>query len=290
MLLCASLLLASGCCRCGKKSPPYTGKTEPLETVIENINANNQKLPTLWAHQNYTVILVDPKNNKTHRVDGGGTLLYRRQRDFRLTGTSVAGRIFDIGSNDDRFWVMVLPEVSTLWWGNYRNIGEPCMREIPIRPDMVLGVLGVATLSDNLLKSPMPVMRFNNDEDAYMVTWVVKGVDRLLAVKEVWYDRQTLRPRLVLLYDESGRVALRAYLSRYVQVDLENVAKSDRPWVASNYDLFFPETKTKMTLSLSDVQLEARGFPNDRSFVLRTDDPLKLGVNRVIQIDADCGQ
>ena len=66
-------------------------------------------------------------------------------------------------------------------------------------------------------------MRFNNDADAYMFLWNVKLPDRWAVQKEIWYDRATLLPKLVLLFDENGRVVLRAYLSNYKSVEVANV-------------------------------------------------------------------
>src|SRR5688572_33205222 len=119
------------------------------------------------------------------------------------------------------------------------HLGKPCAQPIPIRPDLLMEVLGVFTIDPNLQRFPAPVMRFNNDEDAYMFTWIMPQVDRFVAVKEVWYDRKTMRPRLVNLFGREGRILLRAYLSKHRPVKIEGVAEDQQPTVPGRYDLVF---------------------------------------------------
>jgi len=55
--------------------------------------------------------------------------------------------------------------------------------------------------------------------------------------------------------------------------------------MAMTYRLLFPETGSKMSFDLSEVQLQHEGAPNDRSFRLPINNP---GVEQVIQLDKDC--
>ena len=40
-----------------------------------------------------------------------------------------------------------------------------------MRPDMVMEVLGIRQVGTSLLSQPVPMLRFNNAADAYMVDW-----------------------------------------------------------------------------------------------------------------------
>jgi hypothetical protein len=204
---------------------------------------------------------------------------------MRLVGKKEIGRVFEIGSDAENYWLTVVPSVDTMWWGQYKNLGKPCNQTVPIRPDLILQVLGISTLSLDFNAPPVPTMRFNNDADAYMFVWNAPLADRWIAQKEIWFDRQTKRPRLVVLFDANGRIVLRAYLTNFKRVPIENVAENDRPWIAMTYRLLFPETGSKMSFDLSDVQLQHEGAPNDRSFRLPINNP---GVEQVIQLDKDC--
>ena len=73
------------------------------------------------------------------------------------------------------------------------------------------------------------MMRFNNFADAYMVDWLEPAGDHWVVDKEIWYDRRTLLPQRVLLFDGQGRVALWARLSNYVRMKMPS---GDRESVA----------------------------------------------------------
>ena len=293
-VLLTSLLLAAGCAprraaRAGD-TQPFTGPTEPMAAVVAAINANNAALPTIWARHYFEANVVDERK-KSHFVNGDGVLLYKAPRGMRLVGTkAAAGTVFEIGSTDDRYWLTLVPERNTMWWGWYRNLGKPCVdtRNIPIRPDLVLEVLGVATIDTNFNQPPVPTMRFNNyafgGTGAYMFVWNVPGADRWVAQREIWYDRATKLPRAVLLFDEDGRIVLEAKLSGHAPVEVPDTPQDRWPRVARKYELMFPDTGSTITLELDEVALERRGVPARRGIAF----PEDAKVDQVIQLDRDC--
>jgi hypothetical protein len=128
-------------------------------------------------------------------------------------------------------------------------------------------------------------MRFNHERDAYMFVWNAPAADRWVAVKEVWYDRQTKRPTLVLLYDPDGRVVLRAELRDHKPVEVKDLPRERWPVVANSYRLFFPDSGTRMEIDLREVMLNKRGSPPKG---LAFPDPGRAGVQKVVQVDAAC--
>ena len=289
VILCALLL---GCAHNNRRvRDPYTGPTLSMYEAVQKINANNRRLPTLNVTQEMDVSIVDPQTKKVDNAQLSGALLYRQGRDLLILATKTgAGRVFELGSNRDTYWMSVKVGPDTTWWGRYENLGKPCAQEIPIRPDLIQQVLGIATIGEDFNQLPAPTMRFNNDADAYMFVWNGKLPDRWVAVREVWYDRQTLLPRLVLLFDANGRVVLRAYLSEHRKVKLENVPESQWPQVATEYRLYFPDSGSKLSLHFTDVALSqplrSRQVPDDRSFHF---DPERTYTSKVIQLDEACG-
>lgn len=290
ILLLATVVLSPGCRprRDGATAtqPPYVGPTQPMAEVVAEINANNAAVPTLWARHYFEANIVDEKE-QSHFVNGDGVLLYQSPRGMRLVGTkAAAGTVFELGSTDDRYWLTLVPERDTMWWGWYRNLGKPCvdLRAMPVRPDLVLEVLGVATINTNFLEPPAPVMRFNNDADAYMFVWSVPLAGRWAARKEIWYDRATKLPRRVFLFDENGRVVLRARLSRHAAVEVAEVPQERWPRVARAYDLFFPDTGSTMSFELDEVALDRKGVPTQRGITF----PADPTVRQVIQLDENC--
>jgi hypothetical protein len=291
-LIFAALLLVvtiagAGCGGPAKGKPPraYWGVTLPMTDVVQRINQNNQEIPTLWASHSYKATVVD-ENKKTHTFTGDGALLYRGPREMRLIGNKeFVGTIFEVGSTNDRFWLKLVPEVDTMWWGNYRNLGRPCAQQIPLRPDLVVEVLGVGVINTNFTALPAPTMRFNHERDAYMFVWNAPMPDRWVAVREVWYDRATLRPKLVMLYDADGRVVVRAELDKHRPVEVKDLPRERWPLIAGEYRLFFPDNGTTMELDLREIMLNKRGSPPRG---LAFPDPRRAGVDRVIQIDEAC--
>ena len=269
----------------------YLGPTESMDDVVVAINENNARLPTLWADiRDIRVQFTDDNGEHQDEKLDGGNLLYRQQpRSLRLTGDKlVLGNVLQLGSNEDVYWLAIKQGPDTAWWGRQQNVGKKCSQPIPIQPAMLMEVLGITTFNRDFAEPPMPVMRFNNDQDAYTFIWVAPAGDRYVATREVWYDRKTKNPKLVVLYGNEGRVILRAYLANHKPVEIENTPRERWPSVASEYDLFFPETGAKLNLRLGQVKLKNRGAPSQATFNF-TPDARRLGVSKVIQLDEACG-
>jgi hypothetical protein len=290
------ILLAAGLVGCiahprSTTKPPYYGETRSMYEVVDAINQNNKNIPTLWAEvASMKASWIDDKKKRHSESLDGGNLLYRFPQEVRLRGDKlVIGNVVEIGSNADQYWLVAKdPGPDTAWWGYYRHLGKECAQPIPIRPDLVLQVLGIGAIEPDFNKLPAPVMRFNHDADAYMFVWSTHLPDRWVALKEVWYDRKTLRPTMVLLFDANGRVVLRAWLSNHEPVESPNLPKEQWPVAASEYRLYFPESQSSMTVKLRNMQISRKGIPSEKTF--RFDPaPAKLGVSKVIQLDENCG-
>jgi hypothetical protein len=281
-----TVLLLIGCM---PKNPPrgpigYFGPTEPMPMVLAQIRANNAPVRTLWTRHDFEATVYD-ESHKSHFVSGDGTLLFRKPRDLRIDGNKdIAGNIFQLGSNSEQFWAKVAAGTDTLWVGQYKNVGKPCMKEMPVRPDLIMEVLGVTDVPENLLADPAPVMRFNNDTDTYMILWLARGSTQFNPVKEIFYDRVTKLPTLVLVFGKDGRVALSAKLSKHKPIEMPSYS-GQLPKIATHYELFFPETKTKLIFDLRDISIMHNGVPADRSFRF----PAPPEGFKVEHVDEDCG-
>jgi hypothetical protein len=211
---------------------------------------------------------------------------------MKLVGKKAfADVIFELGSTEEKYWMKLVPEVDTMWYGDYANLGKPCVQRLPIQPDMVFEVLGVSTFNTDFTAAPAPVMRYNPDSDAYMFIWIVPATDppRFVAQKEIWYDRKTKLPRLVVLFDANGKPVLRAYLTKHQQLEIEDQPKEKWPFVATDYRLYFPENGSKMSLTLSEMVLCQKGVPCRRGIEFPGTTPDQAGVGKVVALDAACG-
>jgi hypothetical protein len=286
-LFCIGLAGAAALAGCRVQAPPptriYTGPTQSLSEIIARINANNLRIPTFWARQDFNGTIIDDKH-QSHSVTADGVILYRAPHQLLITAHNEFGSIFELGVTAENYWLKVVPDLDTLWWGRMSNVAKPCSQRIPIRPDLILDVLAVGPINADLGAAPYPVLRFNNDVDAYMIDSIVRGPGRLLVQKEVWYDRQTLEPRTVLLFDANGRVVLRAHLSNFQPISSAPRA----PRLALQYDLLFPDSGSHMQFTLRDQTISQHGIP--RPGTIHLPDLADPGVKNVIQVDQDCDQ
>jgi hypothetical protein len=288
----------NGCCWFAPKAPRpsttqfYNGATDPMARVIADINQNNAKIPTLWAELNYTADLVDPEKNSVESVAGDGRVMYARPRSLLLNGDKdIAGQVFQLGSNDEEFWVKIRADANTYryWWGHYANLGKPGCKAIPIRPDLVLQVLGIGVYGPDFLQQPVPVMRFDNEHDAYIFDLNVRSTDQWQTVEEIWYTREKKLPTHVVLYAKDGRAQLIADLSGYIPVESAGIPRDRWPLMAGHYALYFPENKDRITFDfISPIQLQhvpPRGAPIPNANTFERIEP-DAG-DKVMQIDAD---
>ena len=263
---------------------PYYGKTDTLYELLERVNANTAKVPTLWAKGDYDASIVDGGHQTD--VSGDALLMYGKPRNLFFVGwAGPMGQVFRMGSGPANYWLTVKGDTDSTWFGTFDNIDNADLRAIPVRPDLVEAVLGLDQFDRDLSQQPCPTMRFNNDQRAYMVVWNIKYPDRWLAQKEVWYDLETRLPRLVNLFDANGRVVLSAYLSDHQPVKIVDSATSqpaDAPMVATRYRLFFPETGSSLRLHFADLRLQSEGHPNAQNF---TFNPQKAGTKHLIDLD-----
>lgn len=279
--LVALLCLAAGCAHTQPTSRPsggYFGPTESMPQVVARLNARNSRIPSLWARiKDFEVWANDPQRNKTDYVNGsGGYLFYRAPGEFRLRGTKdMAGLILDVGMNDDRYWLAApSPGPDVMWWGTVGRAIDPTT-DLPIRPELLKDVLAISVFDQDLLAVPYPVMRFNTDRDAYMFIFCRVDGERVIAEKEIWYDRATLNPIVVILFDPDGRPVLRAYLADHRQIS----GQADLPAIAMSYDLLFPQTRSRMLLKLEVAEIQRNGAPSDVSFRFPGQDIVKTVKN-----------
>lgn len=295
LIATALLLAAGGCCPATVRPDPpptaYFGPTEPVDVVLAAVNRNAAAVPSLWTQLAFSARLVDKQTKRADVLSGTGTLLFRQPTSLRLVGEKdVAGPVFELGSNPAEFWVKTRTGAND-WdyrWGHQANAGKPCCLDVPVRPDLVIGVLGVAAANVDLLRQPVPVMRFDNIDDAYVFDFVARRADRWVTIKEVAYDRQTKRAKRVVLYDDVGRAVVSAALSNYAAVSDDGTPQPAGPQVAKHFDLLFPDTGSTMSFDFDDPTLtHAAGratVPNDTTFYRPDPDEN----NKVTQVDQAC--
>lgn len=278
LLLVAMVACAAGC-KTKVKQQVGIPDTLDLPGLAEALRARYGPLTTLWASGKFEASIVDPSARTSQFVNGELILLFRKPRDFRLVGKKplLGENVFDLGSNEQSYWLKVAGGQLPFFFGSHQYAARVPADALPVRPDLVLEVLGVAALQDDLTRPPAPTLRYNPDADAYMLLFVSPADGHLAATKEVWYDRQTLLPTLVILFDASGRPALRAYLRLHEPLDNGPAVP-----VARRYELFFPATGSTLTMTLDEVRDTNRRAPNDASFRMPSPPQDSVDLDRLI--------
>jgi hypothetical protein len=255
------LLQTLGCHPCPPGSDSLAFRRNPalrpVAEVIAAINANNQKIPTLWATLNYSATIHF--EGQTHSlVSDDGMLLFMRPDRFRLIGRKeFVGDVFDLGANGREFWLKLIPGAKIMEVGTFADLAHSTGANIkmPVRPDLVAEVLAVGTFSADLLKPPVPVMRYDGATDSYVFVFALQGDYHWFPQREVWYDRATLRPRRIVIYDFEGQPKLDARLTSDKPVESPGIPQSQWPVVAGDFKLYFPDDGSHMEFTLKDIRL-----------------------------------
>lgn len=261
-IVLAAAAVVGGCVKPEPPKPPYYGPTADLPTLVDELNARNARLVSLRAEGGFSADFVDPNTKKHDGGDGDITLLMMPPQNLRLRGTVFGQLMFDLGSNTEQYWLH-LPKQDVMYTGTLAAEPGDRTASLPIRPDVLAEVLGLKPIPTELTAQPFPTLRFNHDADCYMLAWTVRLRDRWAVQKEVWYDRQTLVPTRVLLYDANGRVVLRALPSKP-----QPIAGYEPPLsFPSKFELLFTDTGSTFELRLSTLEQRRGRAPSERTFV-----------------------
>ena len=286
MILVAMIVASLGVsgCRRSEAKPNsdrrFTGPVEPLDLVVARFNQNVRPIQTLWAAGNYEANLVDEQGKKTF-VNGDASVLFAAPGKFRFFMNKIGNRLFDAGTDGEKFWLVGYEGVDQAWAGSIDALNRPGAPVLPVRPDLLAQVLGVSLMPTDLLGSVVVTQRFNPDVDVYMLTFAQIDEfrqDRYRVTREVWLDRKTLLPTFVFLFDSDGQVALRARLGDHQPVQLGQASVR----IARRFDLLFPQSKSTLTLKLSDMKPKNRGVPNATSFAFSLE---RANVSKVTHLD-----
>lgn len=313
-LLVAGMGLAAGCrsrpAPAAPVRPAYDGPLLTVEQVVAELAARAGAVRTVWARHDYVVRLLERTRTgeRVRTLDGDGVLLMRKPPagsaasapvELRLQGSKdVLGTVFDLGSNRERAWLVLYADIDTMYWTTLGeadafdaddgagDAGEPA--RMPARPELLAEVLGVSDWSTDLTRYPTPVMRYESEADAYVLTLVEPAPTGLHLVgrREYWVDRATLQVRRVVLRGRDGREVVRSELADYGEVEgarggaAEPGAAVGAGRLARDITVVFPQSGTTIRLTLRSVSARRGALPSDASF--RFPDPPP--VQRVVRV------
>ncbi len=285
------LLLAIGLGGCAARGPAapvqefYAGPTLTMPQLLSRLREHNAMLSTLYARHYTQGDVFDSEANRLRFINAEGDLFYRKPDQIWVRGKKGPVDVLEVGSDGQRYWMTDF-STNTHWWGTYAHVQRAGSGRIPIRPDVLLEVIGVGDIDDDMERTPVPTLRFNNDLDVYMVVWNSRMPEHWYAQKEIWYDRRSLLPLKVVLYDPAGRVIVRANLTEHRAVEIADTPEARWPKVATRYDLLLPETLSRISIEFRQMMLRTRTGQPKEGLIRYPEEP-GVPADRVIRMDEE---
>jgi hypothetical protein len=281
----ACLLSGLGC----PSPPPFKPEMPPappreLHDIVDVIEQNNARLDRpLWSQGVAVSARFRDDKGAQHSYNLEGSFLFREPRSLRLDlRPGVGDQVMQIGSNDEDYWIWVEPEIRTMRWGRHRHAGKPCAASIAVRPDQLAAALGLRGLPEREQGLIGPVRKFGKSCD--ILYYVRRQPDHEYALEqEYWVERTPpYMIRIVRYRDAFGRDAMNAFLDDY------RPAWDGGPLIAHKISIFWPKDDGQLTLSIGAAKGMEAGKVSPKAFLRPQRSDLPRGIDRIIQVDADC--
>lgn len=262
-----------------EEGPPRALRT--TDEIVATINSNAARLDqALWSSSVTATGHYKDNDGREHSFNFDGSLLFKRPRNFRMDLRPGLGeQVMQIGSNEEAFWVWIEPEIRSMHWGHHRNAGMPCCEKMPVRPDQLVSALLVGGLpgeSDGLYG---PIRDSRAEYDVLTYHRAAPRAEH----RRFYVDRNPPQlVRLVVFRDELGRDVMSAYLTNY------KTAWEGGPMLPYDVSMMWAQDGAKLTMSVAAYQPRRDNEVSPKAFNMPDSKSLPAGIDRVVQVDADC--
>ena len=127
------------------------GETPTEKQLVDYVNDRAKLVNTLKIRN----VHIDVVENGKSQPGVEAVLVCQKQRDFRLQGKAAIGSVIDIGSNDKELWFWFkYMEPAGVYHCSYDDLdnGKVQRMPLPIRPEWVVQVMGIAEYNDDISK------------------------------------------------------------------------------------------------------------------------------------------
>jgi len=164
-----------------------------VHPVLKKINERNSKISSFSCDK---IIVRVKRNGISSRVRG--SMMYEKDKNFRLRLYSFFGIELDMGSNIDQFWVWSkrMAPRSTLFFANHSDLYKTRLRT-PFVPLWIMSALGYREID------PDEVYYKETDEHLILSRHVISPTGQLL-IKKAYVDKNTHLIVAYYLYDMEG--------------------------------------------------------------------------------------
>ena len=253
----ALLICVAGCVDTREKIAPQNER-EALARVNQNLAGIDQPL----QYKALASFRFRDANGRDRRFIGHeAALIFAPPQYLRFDVRSLAGVVAQFGSNDERYWVWIEPELEKLWWGYWDRIDAT--EQLILPPDDLLDVLMLRPLPSALSGGLRPLLRKTGDE--HQLLFIRLGEDgQPCGLREIRLDPyQPYQPLEIIDRLPDGRVQMQAYLSKYRRIS------GDGPYTARKYVVYWPLDKSELRLDVTravfrpELPLEVFAFPSE---------------------------
>ncbi len=257
--LAGLLLLVTGCPPASRSIAPRD-EHEALARVNDNLGAIDRPV----QYQALVSFRFRDANGRDRRFIGHeASLLYAPPQCLRFDIRSLAGVVAQFGSDGERYWIWIEPEVRKLWWGRWERLGQPQTTRLIIAPDDLLDALMLRPLYALRAGGLSPVLR--TEADDHRLIYMRLGEDgQPSGLREIRLDaREPYQPREVIDRLADGRVEMHAHLSGYARIGPAG------PYVARKYVVHWPLDEAEMRLDVRrarfrpELPAEVFAFPSE---------------------------
>lgn len=210
--LVLGMILVAGCGPTRAPAGPVAGPIVGPAEVIEKHNAWADSIPHIWAR---TALMMNfPSGNPEDgrlQYDLDGHVFLQKPESLYVHGEVLGKDVFCLGMNAERFWLWIGPRVNTIWTGRRGGPGE---RRFIISPEDLMVALGLFRIElDREAKAV-----FVAQERHYVLSEEREFAGTRVPMRRIWFDRHTLRPVRVDLFDDAGQRLLMAELLKYERI------------------------------------------------------------------------
>lgn len=235
-----ALLLATGCGENGKIGIAPRNSGEALDRI--NSNADRINAP-LYAKVNVSLKFRD-ENGKTHRIlNQDGYLAFQAPRCLRLDLKSLTGVIGQLGSNNERYWVWIEPELNTLWWGRWANASHDAGERLPVPPTDLLETLLLSRLPEGGAAGRGPELKLKGNDHRLVYNRAGGGTREVRLLPGEPY-----LPAEIIDRDAKGEIWLHAELSNYDRIG------KDGPYTPRKYHLSWPHNNADLRIDVASTK------------------------------------
>jgi len=277
------LLLAGGIAGCPPREVlrPTLVPDAPKVTVIARVNENADAMDFLLRAGGVSAAGEFLREGHRESFHLTGTLLYRKPMSLYLKLEHIGGSI-EAGSNEREFWFWEKVDSPRYSWGMHEYMPDDADTDIPLRPDLLVEVLGFGGLPEDTT-GPQGPLFWVGPQHCELIFMDRDEDDQLYITKTIDLDRnEPFLVRSVVFFRSNGRPWMQAKLSDYRKVEGGGIVMAphkirmdwlpDRGWL----ELKFDNTKRFDNAAAEKRFLSPRQLGYDLGREVRVDGPRVL--------------